>query len=99
MSTAAIIGTLAALAGVTAFVPQAWRIIRTRDVKDLSTPMWVLQVVGFSLWIAYGFALGELPIIIPNSICLLFSAFILVMILLPAHKRNEVADAVESIVP
>ncbi len=99
MSTAAIVGTLAAAAGVSAFLPQAWRIIRTRETKDLSTPMWILQCAAFALWIVYGVALGELPIIIPNSICLILSAFILTMKLLPAPQRDAVADVLESAAP
>jgi MtN3 and saliva related transmembrane protein len=99
MSTAALVGTIAAVFGVTAFVPQAWRIIRTRRTDDLSTPMWILQVIAFSMWIAYGAVLGELPIIVPNAIMLSLSCFILLMKLLPQRKREAVANAVEHALP
>lgn len=99
MSVAAVVGTVAAACSVTAFLPQALRIIRTRKTDDLSRTMWVLQVVGFSFWIAYGVVLRELPIIIPNAICALLSAFILAMKLLPRKKRDRVADAVEHVLP
>lgn len=99
MSAAAIIGTIAATCSVSAFLPQAWRIIRTRKTDDLSTTMWILQAIGFSVWIVYGLVLGELPIIVPNSICLVLSTFILTMKLLPSRKRDAVADAVEQVVP
>lgn len=99
MSTAAVIGTAAAIFSVSAFVPQAWRIIKTRKTEDLSTPMWIFQVTAFALWIVYGIALGEYPIIVPNVICFLLAAFILTMKLLPRKKRERVADAVESAIP
>ena len=89
--TAALIGYVAATLSVSAFVPQAWRIIKTRRTRDLSKVMWILQVTGFACWIAYGVWLGELPLIIPNVICFLLSCFILTMRLLPQHKRDQVA--------
>jgi MtN3 and saliva related transmembrane protein len=94
-----VIGIVAAACGVVGFLPQAWKIIKTRETKDLSTPMWTLQCAAFALWIAYGVGLGELPIIIPNSITLLLSIFILTMKLLPAQKRDEVADQIERVAP
>jgi MtN3 and saliva related transmembrane protein len=99
VSAAALVGTVAAICSVTAFLPQALRIIKTRKTEDLSTTMWILQVTGFTLWIGYGVVLGEWPIIIPNTICALLSAFILSMKLLPSTKRDRVADAVEHALP
>ncbi len=93
--SAAVIGYIAAAVSVTAFMPQAWKVVKTRDTKDLSTPMWVLETIGFALWIAYGIAMGEWPIILPNAICGLLSAFILVMKLLPHEKKHRVADAID----
>ena len=99
MSWIAIVGTIAATAGIAAFLPQSWKIIKTRKTDGLSAAMWTLQCVGFALWIAYGVGLGKLPIIIPNSICLILSAFILTMKLLPKQHMEKVASAVESAVP
>ncbi len=94
-----VIGIVAAVCGIVAFLPQAWKIIKTRETKDLSTPMWTLQCVTFALWIAYGVGLGELPIIIPNCVTLLLSIFILTMKLLPAQKRDAVCDQIQDAVP
>ncbi|MDQ3369766.1 MAG: SemiSWEET family transporter [Myxococcota bacterium] len=94
-----IIGYAGATFSVSAFLPQAWRIIKTRKTDDLSTGMWILQVTAFATWIAYGGFLGKLPIVIPNVICFLLAAFILTMKLLPAPKRDKVADAVEHAIP
>lgn len=95
----AIVGYVAAALSVSAFVPQAWKIVKTRQTKDLSKVMWILQVTGFACWIAYGVWLGEAPLIIPNVICFLLSAFILTMRLLPRAKRDKVADAVQHAIP
>lgn len=95
MNAAAIVGYIAAALSVTAFAPQAWKIIKTRDTSGLATPMWILEVCAFALWIAYGVLLGEWPIIIPNVLCFVISLFILVMKLVPHRTKNKIADAVD----
>ncbi|MFT3695953.1 MAG: SemiSWEET transporter [Kofleriaceae bacterium] len=77
MSAASYVEVAAAIFTVCAFMPQAWKIIRTRNTNDLSTAMWVLQVIGFALWITYGIATKNWPIIVPNVITFLFSCLIL----------------------
>jgi len=90
-----IVGTLAAIASTVSFAPQAWKIIKSRRTDGISAGMYSVTVVGFSLWLVYGFLLGQWPIMIPNALCLLLSAFILVMTLLPRRKRDEVADLID----
>ena len=58
-----VIGGIAAALSVASFVPQAWRVIRTRETKDLATPMWIMNVCGFVLWTVYGACLRAWPII------------------------------------
>ena len=88
-----IIGTLAAITSTASFAPQAWKIIKTRETKDISTGMYGLTVAGFALWLAYGVMLG--PLIATNSICFVLAAFILVMKLLPASGKRAVADTLD----
>jgi MtN3 and saliva related transmembrane protein len=95
MEAVTIIGSLAAIASTVSFTPQAWKIIRTRDTEAISAPMYAITVVGFALWTGYGRLLGQWPIIITNSICLMLSGFILTMKLLPPRKRDKVADALD----
>jgi MtN3 and saliva related transmembrane protein len=89
------IGALAGLASITSFTPQAWKIIRSRETKGLSAAMYAVTVTGFTLWVTYGVLLANWPVILTNAICLVLSAFILTMILLPRQSRNAVADALE----
>ncbi|MER8439988.1 SemiSWEET family transporter [Mesorhizobium sp. M1312] len=90
-----MIGYLAALCSVTAFTPQAWKIIKTRDTGSISTPMYAINVVGFALWLAFGILKNEWALIITNLLILALSAFILIMTLLPRTKKNAVADALD----
>ncbi|WP_377848631.1 SemiSWEET family sugar transporter [Bosea sp. UC22_33] len=95
MNWVAVAGTLAALCSTISFVPQAWRIVRTRDTKAISPLTYSLTVTGFALWTAYGLGLGEWPLIVTNSICFVLSAFILIMTLLPRPKKEAVAETID----
>lgn len=95
MDMTTIIGSAAALCSTVSFAPQAWKIIRSRDTEGLSPWMYGVTVVGFSLWLVYGIRLGQWPLMITNGICLMFSAFILAMILLPKPKMEKVAEALD----
>ena len=88
------LGLVAAALTITSFLAQTWKILKTRDVHSLSAPMWILSTVAFAIWIGYGIALGEWPIIIPNSLCFLLAGFILTLKLLPSRKRDAVAETI-----
>jgi MtN3 and saliva related transmembrane protein len=92
---ATLVGAAATLCSTTSFVPQAWKVIRTRDTSAISRRMYIITVVGFSLWLAYGLLLWQWPLILTNGICLLLSGFILIMKLLPRHRREAVAAALD----
>ena len=95
MDIQTLIGSCAAAASTLSFAPQAWKVIRSRTTDDISAGMYVLTVAGFALWAAYGIMLGKWPLIVTNTICLGFSAFILTMKLLPRRQKDRVADALD----
>ena len=95
METVTLIGYLAALCSMTSFTPQAWKIIKTRDTSSISGQMYALTVLGFALWLTFGLMKAEWPIIITNGVCLILSAFILLMTVLPRAKKEAVAKAID----
>ena len=95
MDPASIVGVLATICSTTSFVPQAWKVIRTRDTSAISKGMYAITVTGFALWLAYGLLLGQWPLIVTNGICLALSAFILAMKLLPRPQKEAVADTLD----
>lgn len=95
MDAATLIGSIAAALSVTSFAPQAWRIIKTREIKGLSAKMYVLTTLGFAMWTSFGLLKGEWPIIVPNSICFLFALFITAMILVSRPQREKIADRLD----
>ena len=86
-----VVGSLAAVCSTASFAPQVWKIIKTRDTSAISRRMYVLTVIGFSLWLAYGILRREWPLIVPNAICLLMSAFILAMKIMPRERAEALA--------
>ena len=71
------LGLIAATCTTLAFVPQAIRAIRTRQTKDISLLTYLLFVVGIVLWLAYGVMIGDLPLIVANTITLGLASAIL----------------------
>lgn len=50
---------------------QIRRMLARRSSADLSIAYLSVLQVGFSLWIAYGLALGNLAIVVPNAVAFL----------------------------
>lgn len=72
-----LIGYFAASLTTVAFVPQAWKSWRTRDLSGISLPMYALFTLGVALWLAYGLTIGSIPIVIGNAITLLLASLVL----------------------
>ncbi|WP_137124416.1 SemiSWEET family sugar transporter [Roseomonas sp. HF4] len=58
MNPVEILGLVAGCLTTAAFVPQAWRTVRTGSARDFSAAMLVLFVAGIGLWLAYGLLAG-----------------------------------------
>jgi MtN3 and saliva related transmembrane protein len=74
-----LVGSLAATLTTLAFVPQAYRSYKTRDLSGISLPMYSIFTLGVALWLVYGLFLMNWPIIIANAITFALSAMILVL--------------------
>lgn len=79
MNTTDWIGSVAATLTTSAFIPQAWKVWRTRHTADISLGMYALFTLGVALWLVYGTLLESWPIIIANCITLLLAGLVLVM--------------------
>jgi MtN3 and saliva related transmembrane protein len=71
------LGYLAALLTTSSFVPQAWLTLRTRDVSGISLSMYSAFTLGVALWLLYGIAIGDWPIIAANGVTLALASTIL----------------------
>jgi len=71
------IGLVAGLLTTTAFIPQVWKIYRTKSGKDISGRMFSLFSFGIVLWLVYGILLKSVPLILSNAVTLILSLTIL----------------------
>ena len=74
-----LLGYVAAALTTASFVPQAWKVIRTRETHALSLAMYVMFSSGVALWLVYGLMLESWPLIAANCVTLVLTLVILVM--------------------
>ena len=77
MDTTFWIGNIAAILTSISFLPQAIQIIKTKDTKSISLPMYIMFVGGIVLWLIYGFLREDIPLILANVVTLSLSGLIL----------------------
>jgi MtN3 and saliva related transmembrane protein len=77
MTLVTIIGNLAALLTTVAYVPQAYRTIKTRDTSALSLPTFLILFAGTCLWGIYAVLIHNMPILLTNLICGILASIIL----------------------
>jgi MtN3 and saliva related transmembrane protein len=66
-----ILATLTTIVGVImngAYFLQVHKLLKTRSSKDLSLPMFTIFAIGITLWLLYGLAINNLPLIIVNIV-------------------------------
>ncbi|MCZ8376972.1 MAG: SemiSWEET transporter [Beijerinckiaceae bacterium] len=74
-----LIGGVAAVITTLCWVPQAIKVIRTRDTRSLSLVMYVMLAVGIVLWLVYGLLIVSWPLIGANLVTLVLVGIILGM--------------------
>jgi MtN3 and saliva related transmembrane protein len=66
-----ILGIVAGFLTSIAMIPQLIKVIKEKNVEDLSWVMILVLICGLSLWVWYGFIQDELPIILSNAFAVL----------------------------
>jgi MtN3 and saliva related transmembrane protein len=79
MDLIALLGFAAALCTTLSFVPQAIRIIRTKNTSSISLWMYALFTLGVFLWLLYGIFSKNSPVIVANAITFIFCSIILLL--------------------
>jgi MtN3 and saliva related transmembrane protein len=87
------LGYLAATLTTASFVPQALLTLRTRDVSGISLGMYGCFTAGVALWLAYGIALGEWPIIVANALTVALAATILGVKIVVQRRARAAAES------
>ena len=74
-----MVGFFAGFLTTISFLPQVVKTWKTRSASDLSLGMFSVFSVGVLFWLVYGFLMQEPPMILWNSVTLIFVLAILVM--------------------
>lgn len=59
------------------FIPQVYKAWQTKSVGDLSRSMILIVILSASVWLTYGIAILQGPVIVANSVVLLMSLVLL----------------------
>ena len=85
-----LVGSIAAFLTTVAFVPQAYKVYKTNQTKDLSLFLFLIFSLGVFMWLIYGIMKEDPPIMIANSITLFLSLYIL-------YKKISIYNSEKSI--
>lgn len=73
-----IVGYIAAAMTTIAFIPQAIKVIKTKDTESLSLIMYIILTFGLMLWLYYGYLINDYALIFANLITGSMSLLILI---------------------
>lgn len=73
------IGSAGAVLTTLCWVPQAIKIMRDRDTRAISLPGTLLCVIGVLLWLIYGLAIVDAPLIGSSIVTLAMTSVILAL--------------------
>jgi MtN3 and saliva related transmembrane protein len=65
-----IVGALGAVLTTLCWLPQALKVVREKDTRALSLSANAAFTLGMSLWLVYGLALGDWPLIGSSGVTL-----------------------------
>lgn len=89
-----LLGLLAAVITTVSNIPQALKIIRTKETKGVSTRSYTLLLIGLLLWIGYGIQRADLPIILSNAVSAIICSSVLFLKLTSKKILEEIHDSV-----
>lgn len=72
-----VLGLVAACLTTVSFVPQVWRIWKTRKVGDISMSMYLIFFTGVVFWLIYGLLIKSLAVTLANAITVVLVGIIL----------------------
>jgi MtN3 and saliva related transmembrane protein len=74
-----LIGFAAGLCTTFSLLPQLRKMVHSRCAKDLSMGEYVIYAFGVFLWLIYGIALHEAPLIVWNGTGLAFACLVIAL--------------------
>ena len=81
-----IIGFLAAILTTFAYLPQVYKIWRTKNTESVSLTMYLVMFLGVFLWLIYSLFIKSFPLIVANTLTLLI---ILIILYFKINSKNN----------
>ena len=72
-----IVGLIGAFLSSVTFIPQVYKVWKTKSVNDLSMAMMLIVFTSTIIWLVYGIALMLWPVILANFIIGFLSALLI----------------------
>lgn len=72
-------GVVAGLCSMVSFLPQIWKITRSKDASAVSLRMYAVTIVGFICWTVFGALSQSWPVTLANAVCLFLVSVIFVL--------------------
>lgn len=79
MNPITILGLVAACCTTISFLPQAIKVIKTKDTTGISLYMYIIFTTGVFLWLIYGYLVQDIPLMVCNTITFLLASVILIL--------------------
>lgn len=73
-----VLGIIAGVITSTSMIPQLVKVLKEKNVEDLSWIMLLVLISGVSLWVWYGILKDEWPIILSNAFSVLLNSILLI---------------------
>lgn len=89
MNLVTALGLLAATLTTLAFLPQVIKTWRLKSAEDLSLGTFSMFFAGVLCWLIYGWLIGDLPIILANSVTLVLAGAVLVQAVVYRRRERE----------
>jgi MtN3 and saliva related transmembrane protein len=77
MKSIDLVGYIAATLTTAAFLPQVWKVWKSKSTKDLALPTLLSFIAGVAMWLVYGLLVQSTPIVIANIVTLVLNLMIL----------------------
>ena len=81
-----ILGFLAAILTTSAYLPQVYKIWKTKNTESISLTMYFVMFLGIFLWLIYSLFIKSFPLIIANTLTLLI---ILIILYFKINSKNN----------
>lgn len=85
-----ILGLLAALLTTISNIPQAYKIIKTKETKGVSVWSNLVLFAGLVIWTVYGLMRNDWPVIIANTISAMITAAVVLLKLISKEKLEDI---------